>query len=347
MTGLRRRVQAATTEGGLRAAALALAAMGGVAAIGCGPAAKTAMLPVDAGLGSSRSMPFERAVRAIPPPEQAVIPLVVILDDGPPVDGTLSRVQARTIDQLVSRIIAARYAVWRPWRNGWPPDSVRVHCPDKLADQLHVGLRAARRIDGIDSSHVVLVGFGQGGVIATMVASRAPELVYALAIIGTPARSVDQILTWPEWRDSVSIARLRPVFADLRAGAYADSQIILEGRASCWRSWLTVTAEMPERIARLSQPVLAVQGTADSLLSLLDIERFRRAIGERPASGADVVVGMRHDLRDKILDSRESTSAISPRFVPVMMSWLARVAPMEVPTRSRRNAPASSDGTRP
>jgi len=258
----------------------------------------------------------------------APVPLVVLLDDGPPVDVDRRRTQAASISQLQAIILENGYAVWRPLRDAWPPDSILIRCPDELIAQVQMGIREARELATTDSSHVILLGFGQGGIIGATVAQRLGDKVYALGLIGTPARSIDQILTSPELRDSVTTERLTRFFRDLWTGVYPDTQFVMNGLAGCWRSWVTLSTDLPGLVARLHQPVLAVQGTADSLLPLLDIERFRREIRGRPLSQAHNALGVRHDLRDQVLDPNQNPDLISPRFVPIVTDWLAQIAPL-------------------
>jgi pimeloyl-ACP methyl ester carboxylesterase len=256
----------------------------------------------------------------------APVPLVVLLDDGPPVDIDPRRTVAAQIGALQTVLVQKGYAVWRPLRDAWPSDRLVVRCPDELASQVQYGLLTARQIPGVDTSRVILLGFGQGGVIATVVAARADRRVYALGLVGTPARSIDRALTSATFRDSVNVQRLNQFFVDIWGNTYADTANVMNGKVECWRSWVVLTGEMPDRIERLTQPILAVQGTADSLVPLLDIERIRRAIGRRPLSQIHSAAGLRHDLRDETPDPRQDPRAISPRFVDIVVGWLRLVA---------------------
>lgn len=256
------------------------------------------------------------------------VPLVVILDDGPPVDPDRNREQATRIGQLHGAILQAGYAVWRPLEHAWPRDSVLVRCPDEAAAQVQMGLLGVRGFTIVDSSRVVVLGFGQGGVVGAMVAQRMDQRVYALGLIGTPARSIDRVILSSPLRDTVAKARMEQIFDDLWDGTYPDTARILNGTAGCWRAWLSVTQDMPDIVERLRQPVLVVQGTADRLLPILDIERFRRAIEGRPLSKTENAVGVRHDLSDDLLDPKQPRGTISPRFVPLVMNWLETVAPL-------------------
>jgi hypothetical protein len=273
------------------------------------------------------SAPLVRDVSIPKRTEHRPVPLVIVLDDGPPVDNTVRRDQAERVGQLISLLDRQGYALWRPLKNAWPRDSILVRCPDELAAQVQIGLLSAKEIPVIDSAHIVILGFGQGGVIGTMVTKRTDRLVHALGIVGTPARSVDRVVASPTLRDSVTVGRLRKTFADIRAGSYPDTQVVLSGRVECWRSWMAVTNEIVEVLANIPQPVLAIQGTADKFLPLLDIERFRRAIRNRPNSSAHSAIGVRHDLRDAVPDPKQDQERISPRLVPIILNWLDRVAP--------------------
>ena len=273
------------------------------------------------------STPVVRDVSIPQRTEYKPVPLIVVLDDGPPVDNTVRREQAGRIGQLASLLRQRGYALWRPLKNAWPVDSILVRCPDELAAQVQIGLLSVKEVPVIDSAKIVVLGFGQGGVIGTMITKRTGRLVHALGLVGTPARSVDRAVASPTLRDSVTLQRLRKKFADIRAGIYPDTQIVLSGRAECWRSWMAVTERITDVVAGIPQPVLAIQGTADKFLPLLDIERFRRAIRDKPHSSAHSAVGVRHDLRDAVPDPKQDQDRISPRLVPIILNWLDEVAP--------------------
>ncbi len=258
----------------------------------------------------------------------AHLPLVVLLDDGPPVDVTLSHPQRFTIDQLERRISRLGYPVWRPLRPLWQAEDLTVYCPDQLTAWVQLGLRAAYGIPQLEPGGAVVLGFGQGGVIASLVARRTPDLVAAVGLVGTPARALDIVLTSPALRDSVTRIRLLDTFGEIWANALPDTAIVLNGSAQCWRAWLQATKEMPLTISAMPQPVLAVQGTADTLLPMLDVERLRRVLESRENSRAELALGVQHDLRDAVPDPQQDPDLVSPRAVEPILSWLRAVAPL-------------------
>ncbi len=255
-------------------------------------------------------------------------PLVVLLDDGPPVDVTLSHPQRYTIDQLETRLLRKGYAVWRPYRNVWDVGELTVYCPDQLTAWTLLGLKSVRAIPQIGQSRIVVLGFGQGGFIAALAARRASDLVHAVGFVGTPARSLDVVLASPALRDSTTRVRLLDTFGALWGGVYPDTAMVLNGTAQCWRSWLQVSSDMRSVVAEITQPFLAVQGTADTLLPVLDIERYRNLLEGREHSRVELGLGVQHDLRDAVPDPKQDPNLISPRVVMPIMSWLADVAPM-------------------
>jgi pimeloyl-ACP methyl ester carboxylesterase len=255
-------------------------------------------------------------------------PLVVLLDDGPPVDVTLTHPQRYTIDQLEARLLREGYAVWRPFRNVWEVGDLTVYCPDQLTSWTLLGLKSVRAIPQIGRSRIVVLGFGQGGFIAALTTRRASDLVHAVGFVGTPARALDVVLTSPALRDSITRARLLDTFDGIWAGTYPDTTLVLNGEAQCWRSWLQVSNDMRSVVEAITQPFLAVQGTADTLLPALDIERYRNLLKGRSRSRVEVALGVQHDLRDAVPDPKQDPDDISPRVVDPVMSWLTNVAPV-------------------
>jgi len=298
--------------------------------VACGSSARRVPLavpPID--------MPVSMTVK-IPHSENVFgLPLITILDDGPPVDVTLTHPQRYTIDQLETMLLREGYPVWRPFRELWQSGELTVHCPDRLVSWTLLGLRAARDLPQIDESKMIVLGFGQGGIVGLAAARRSTDLTYAVGIIGTPARSIDIVLTSPALRDSVTRRRLLDTFGRIWANEYPDTTIVMHGEARCWRSWLQITKDMLGLVDAVEQPVLAVQGTADTLLPMLDIERFRYQLRRRPMSRAEVALGVKHDLRDEVPDLHEDPDRISPRVVEPIMRWIREVIPLPEQVRSR------------
>ena len=77
-------------------------------------------------------MPVSMTVRIPHDKNVFDLPLIVILDDGPPVDVTLTHPQRHTIDQFESILLREGYPVWRPFRELWQKGDLTVHCPDRL-----------------------------------------------------------------------------------------------------------------------------------------------------------------------------------------------------------------------
>jgi alpha-beta hydrolase superfamily lysophospholipase len=255
------------------------------------------------------------------------VPLVVLLDNGPPVNPNYHKPADERVAELTAAIRSEGYAVWRPLRDAWSRDRFQLRPLDELVSQVRLGLAARRQIPELDTAGVIVVGVGSGGVVGSVVAARSRNDVRALALISTPARSVDQILASRSWRDSVVTRRLRRRFDGIWSGAYADTVLVLGAPASCWRSWLTVTDEMEALVSGLSQPTLVLQGSADKMIPLIDIERYRRAIGTRPNSSTKTLVGVTHGLKDKLPDPLEDPDRLSPRVRNSLFNWLRKTAP--------------------
>lgn len=293
-----------------------------VIASACGRAVRHVPMPIPELPGTLDMKISLRGQPAVAPP------LVVLLDDGPPVDVTFSHPQRHTIGQLESILLREGYGVWRPFRDLWTYGDLTVYCPDRLTSWTLLGLRTARGMPQIDPERIVVLGFGQGGMIGVLATRRSGTLVHAVAMVGTPARALDIVLTSPALRDSITRSRLLDTFSELWAGSYPDTAIVLGGAAQCWRSWLHVSKNLTQTIAAISQPTLAVQGTADTLTPMLDLERLRRVLANRPQSRAVAAVGVKHDLRDQHPDPKQDPGQISPRLVAPLMEWLREVAPV-------------------
>ena len=257
----------------------------------------------------------------------ATVPLVVLIDDGPPVNPDTHRRFSGRTSSLVDAIVDRGYAVWRPLRRAWPEGRLVIHSPDRLSSLVQLGLQSMRGIPELDSVGAILVGIGTGGVVSAVVTQRRPDLVRGLALVNAPGRSIDQIIASETWRDSVAARRLRGIFDGFWQGAYADSEIVLSSTAATWRAWLDVTDELPEKVGALRKPTFVLQGTADRMIPLLDIERYRREIARRPESAAESAVGVTHDLKDAIPDPLQDPESLSPRLRDPLVNWLQRTFP--------------------
>lgn len=174
-------------------------------------------------------------------------------------------------------------------------------------------------------SRVIVVGHSEGSLIGIMAARRARvERVVSLAGAGRSAMVVlDEQLARQIGGDL--LAGARRVLAELAAGrtvADPPSQLAALFRPSVQPyliSWLTI--DPAAEIARLTVPVLVVQGTTDIQISVVDAERL--AAGNA-AARLVIVDGMNHVLKDvrdpanQAASYSDSTLALHPR-LPVAL----------------------------
>jgi uncharacterized protein len=152
---------------------------------------------------------------------------------------------------------------------------------------------ALRKEPAVDPARAGVLGQGEGGLIAAMVAERDRKL-QAVALLATAGRPLDRLMLdqseatlrrfgYPEPEIAAAIAEQRATYEALRRGTALPATLSAAERqgvrdASSWlRSHLaTDPAVVVGRLVEV--PVLLLQGGKDARVSSLDFERLRLAL---------------------------------------------------------------------
>ena len=185
--------------------------------------------------------------------------------------------------------------------------------------------RVAVLLDDLGLRHVTLVGHSSGGYVATALAEQRPDLVGSLALIST-GPSLDALLPqpfilrallapplgpflWPRRSDAmirkgISAATARPVdipgdaVADLKNISYGTFRKVLHCNAA-----YVAERSVPERLADLDVPVLAIFGAADPRYDPSSAHQYDAVPGAR----VEMLPGVGHV---PILEAPETTSEL-------------------------------------
>jgi alpha-beta hydrolase superfamily lysophospholipase len=176
-------------------------------------------------------------------------------------------------------------------------------------------------------STVTIIGHSEGSLIGILAAVRSEgDAFVSIAGIARPAGQVlrDQLrprLPPDLWKESERI------LAALESGRTADS--IPQPLYALYRlsvqpymiSWLKY---MPtQEIARLSVPVLIIQGTTDSQVEVAEAEALERAA---PRAELVVIEGMNHVLKAVPADPARQQASYSDPALPVVPELIERIS---------------------
>ena len=180
-------------------------------------------------------------------------------------------------------------------------------------------------------SRRIVVGHSEGSLVGIIAAQRSPtSLVVSLAGAGRPiADALDEQLSRglpPEL-----LTEARRILAELKAGRAVDSvppQLFVVFRPSVqpyMMSWLPI--DPARELARLTVPVLVVQGTTDAQISIADAQRL---VKDNPRATLEIIEGMNHVLKEARDTTQpppsysDPTLPLHPRLIEVLARFLAR-----------------------
>ncbi|WP_214403175.1 alpha/beta fold hydrolase [Pseudonocardia lacus] len=163
--------------------------------------------------------------------------------------------------------------------------------------------RVAAVLDGLGLRAVTVVGHSSGGYVATALAERRPDLVGSIALVSC-GPALDALLPQPLILRALLAPPLGPLLWALRSDAVIRRGIIAtcaapvpipddavaELRGITFRSLRSVLRNnnaylaergVPERLAGLGRPVLAIFGAADPRWEPTSARRYERVPGAR------------------------------------------------------------------
>jgi pimeloyl-ACP methyl ester carboxylesterase len=226
-------------------------------------------------------------------PTAAKLPAVVLIGGGGPLDRDESDGPIRPFrdlgDGLASRgIVTIRFdkrAFARPQTL-----EPRFTLDDDLINDGLSAVAVLRREPLVDSSRVLIVGHGLGGLAAIEIAHRSGDLA-GLVMVGVPARPLIY----------VTLERLRDMDPDenVMARAAVDVQAIADGSAPPHAPVLGVPAafwydlakrDLFEDVRTLGCPVLLVRGEVDEYASANDHQRWLQQLRGKQARNEEVPI---------------------------------------------------------
>ncbi len=280
---------------------------------------------------------------ASPPPH----PAVVMLQGSGPADRDSGGYFPPIRDAFLSRGIAA-YSFDKPGIGGSSGDW-RQYALAGRTDQALAAIALLREHDAIDPQRVGVWGQSQGGWLVQMIASRLPDLAFAVANSGAGI-GVEQQDRYgcehtmraegkPEDQIGRAIAFINAVHAAaLRGDDYAmvERQLLETARAEPWYDYLTIDDEEDwglmcrfvseryepaEALARARCPFLAIFGALDVLVPVWESAAiYGRALREAGNRDATIVIFPQGNHRILVAETGEFASG----YLDLLADWVAR-----------------------
>jgi pimeloyl-ACP methyl ester carboxylesterase len=206
-----------------------------------------------------------------------------------------------------------------------PPDPATFTFDDDVADAVAwaAAYSADRRLSGL-----VLAGHSEGALWATLIAERLPTRgVISLEGAGRPIGQVlAEQLAKQLAGDSQLLTQANQILAALEAGmtvASVPSQLasVFDPSVQPYLiSWMRY--DPAAELAKLSGPVLIVQGTTDTQVDIMDANLLAAA---NPSADLVLVDGMCHVLKDAALDSASQTQAYTNPALPLDATMVSKL----------------------
>jgi dienelactone hydrolase len=153
-----------------------------------------------------------------------------------------------------------------------------------FADDIRAAIAYLRTRAEIDGDRIGLVGHSEGGLIAPMIAATDPKLA-AIVLMAGPSRRGDRVIDYQLRQAVRSDPRIAPARFDSAFAAVRAAFDSTSAKAPWMRFFLDYDP-LPT-LARVTQPVLILQGATDRQVTAdqaAEIERALRAAGNRTVS---------------------------------------------------------------
>lgn len=194
-----------------------------------------------------------------------------------------------------------------------------------------------------ETRELVVCGHSLGAVAAAEVAAIS-SAVSGVILLAGPARHIDELLIEQtsfqlrrrgaaEQHVAASVAQIREVFAELRAGKIDPERNIMGAPARYWQD-LLARPLTPEVLGRLPQPVLVIQGGNDCQIGPSDYEALEQALAKRPPETRHQAL-LFADLNHLFMKPEgQSTGeeylvegSVDPRVPSAIAAWIRRAFP--------------------
>lgn len=177
----------------------------------------------------------------------------------------------------------------------------KITIKEEVVDDVLATLAQARRMSGIDSDRIFVLGHSLGGTLAPLIAQEDGKLagVILMAASNRPPHELirDQLdhIKKVDLDQALELAKDKTIddaLARMKAGKARDDEKILGASVYYWKSMATVQSA---RLAgSLKLPVLVLQGARDYQVTEVDFDAFRQALKGRPNTAFHLYPDLNH-----------------------------------------------------
>jgi pimeloyl-ACP methyl ester carboxylesterase len=250
---------------------------------------------------------------------------VLIVPGAGPVDrdgySKLDPKQPPIYKHWAERLAAAGFSVFRYDKRvlAHPGIDLAAHDQEAQVADAAAAFGVMRRNADLPSRRVFVIGHGEGGNIATVMAQRGPT-VSGIAVVNSVQFPVDElVLAQLEAKPDLAEQVYRQ-FKQIRDGSFPKKGLLLGAGGAYWSQWMAWSGGAPGVLAKLQIPVLLVQSLADETLPGATLKRNVDAIRLAGVSNPNVEVQTLEGHNHLALRGRE----YSDKFIEVLVNWLRK-----------------------
>lgn len=285
------------------------------------------------------------------PRGKAPVPAVVLVHGSGPQDRDESLGPSKPFRDLAEGLASRGIAVLRyekrtrQYQSKLAQDQAGLTVKEETIDDAVAAVALLRQTEGIDPQRVFVLGHSLGGTLAPRIAEAAPE-VRGLIILAGATRpledltieQLDYIASLPGEHSQTELDKIAEMKAEaerVKASDLSDDteggKLLLGAPASYWRD---LRAYSPtETAARLSLPMLILQGGRDYQVTEVDLENWRRALAGR----AHVTLKLYPDLNHLFAEGEgkatpkeyEKLQHVAPQVIEDIARWIDSQKPRE------------------
>lgn len=179
------------------------------------------------------------------------------------------------------------------------------------------GIRCLKADPRIDAEHIGVLGHSEGGSIAFMLAARMKEVKFIVSLAG--ALFPEETLMYQI--RALSAAEGHPEAADTITPAYLYRQA--KASPSPWLSYF-LSIDGKKLIRKTHCPILAINGTFDLQVPVLNVERMQTLTKPHPDSEFLILPGLNHLMQHCATGKIEEYGQIEETLSPEVLEYIVK-----------------------
>lgn len=223
---------------------------------------------------------------------------------------TLQRQKCLIFKELSDHFTSMGIAVLRYDKSTmkYTPEDPTAFSPYEYLGDLHSAISAVKQDKSIDSTVIILFGFGQGGNLAVEATTQRKDIDY-LITYAMPMRKIEESM---EDKIATSFKRcgeeeagamqkaiesMKAGFAKVRIGKLEKDETVGGAPLKYWKDLMSLTEGTAQRMTQLQTPMLCLVGSLDYEVIIKDLE-IVRAVPNKNIK-PKVAYGVNHYMNDQ------------------------------------------------